>query len=125
MIKVLVDGMYDGLEIKLGKKGFDAYSIKKLEKEEAKLGHDFNLINFAREHRMVIVTNDREMGNTCKANGFPCVLVNTENILEGIIVPALNNLKERYQGFQIGIESLHTLSSIDYIPPRSPSTALR
>lgn len=85
--------MYDGLDVQLKKYGFDAYSVKKLEREEKKLGHDFNVINYAKDHKMILVTGDGEVGRACKANGFPCVLVSMDKILERIIVPELKTIE--------------------------------
>jgi predicted nuclease of predicted toxin-antitoxin system len=92
-MKVLLDGMYDGLDSQLQKIGFEAYSVQKLQKEVEKLGHDFNVINFAKDHEMVLITSDKENGRACKANGFPCIFVNVENILERIILPDLKKFE--------------------------------
>lgn len=91
-VNVLLDAMYDGLESQLEKQGYKTYSVNKLRKEEEKLGHDFNVIMYAnhdfnvimyaKDHEMVLITNDNEIGKACRANGFPCIFVNLESILE-------------------------------------------
>lgn len=92
-MKVLVDEMYDGLDLELIKLGYDARSVKKLKREEEKLGHDFNVISYAKEHEMVLVTRDVENGQACKANGFPCVFVTDDKIFRKIILEELKELK--------------------------------
>jgi predicted nuclease of predicted toxin-antitoxin system len=86
--------MYDGLEAQLQKKGFEVYTVNKLQKVEGKLGHDFNVINYAKDNGMTLVTNDGEMGKACKANGYPCVLVDIDKIGARIIIPELDNLRQ-------------------------------
>jgi predicted nuclease of predicted toxin-antitoxin system len=92
-MKVLLDEMYDGLDDELGKMGHEAYSVKKLKKENEKLGHDFNVINYARDHGLALITNDGENGRACKANNLPCVFINRDAILERIILPELKKLE--------------------------------
>jgi predicted nuclease of predicted toxin-antitoxin system len=94
-MKILVDEMYDGLDLELIKLGYDAYSVKKLKMEEEKLGHDFNVISHAKEHGMVLVTGDTENGEACRANGFPCVFVTKDKIFGKIIVEELKDLETR------------------------------
>lgn len=94
-MKVLVDAMYDDLEIKLRLLGYEAESARKLSAKEVKLGHDFNIIQYAQENKMILITNDKEVGKACKANGFPCVWVNPESIFEKMIVPELEKLKSQ------------------------------
>jgi predicted nuclease of predicted toxin-antitoxin system len=93
-MKVLLDAMYDEWEKKLTDAGFEACSVKKLEKQESKLGHDFNVMNYAILRKMVLVTNDAKMGRTCEANNIPCVIVNLEKIFELIVIPILKGLEK-------------------------------
>ncbi len=94
-MKILVDEMYDGLDDELIKLRYEAYSVKKLKKEEEKLGHDFNVISYAREHGMVLVTGDTENGEACRANGFPCVFVTKDKIFGKIILEELKEMETR------------------------------
>jgi hypothetical protein len=88
-MKILVDEMYDGLDEKLIRNGFEALSIKKLKKENSLLNNDFNIISFANQNKMILITGDKETGKSCKDNGFPCIFVSDDLILEKIILPEL------------------------------------
>jgi len=43
---------------------------KKLKSEDPKYTHDYNLIEYAKEHSMAIITKDGELRETCKGNNF-------------------------------------------------------
>ena len=81
-MKVLVDEMYDGFDVKLKELGYDAYSVKKLIVDGHKLATDYSVINYAKENGMVLVTQDTENGKACAENGIPCVLLDTGEILK-------------------------------------------
>ena len=94
-MEILCDEMYDGLDVKLNEMGYKAYSVKKLRDEEKLMGHDFNVINHAKENKMVLVTKDNENGNACIANKIHCVFVNDDKIFEKIILEELKVLKNQ------------------------------
>jgi rRNA-processing protein FCF1 len=91
-MKVLVDEMYDGIDVKLKEFGYQAYSVKKLIAEGKKLTSDYSMIKYAEENGMVVVTEDTEVGKACKENNIPCVLLDKETIFR-IILEDLNHLK--------------------------------
>lgn len=93
-MKVLVDEMYDGIDIKLKEFGYEAYSVKKLIAEGKKLTSDYSVIRYAEENGMVVVTEDTEVGKACKENNIRCVLLDTETIFK-IILEDLENFKNR------------------------------
>jgi len=93
-MKVLVDEMYDGIDIKLKEFGYEAYSVKKLIVEGKKLTSDYSVIKYAEENGMVMVTEDTEVGKACKENNIPCVLLDNETIFK-IILEELNQYKNR------------------------------
>lgn len=92
-MKVLLDEMYDGLADRLQKDNYEVYTVSKLKKDNAKLGNDFNIISYARDHELVLITNDSENGTACKANNIPCIFVNLQLVLERIVLPDLKKLK--------------------------------
>jgi len=92
-MKILVDETNDGLDIKLQLKGYQAESVKKLKESESKLGHDFNVIQYAKDHDMLLITKDKENGKACKANSFPCIWINDDSIFDDMIIPELERLK--------------------------------
>ncbi|HXX06415.1 MAG TPA: DUF5615 family PIN-like protein [Candidatus Bathyarchaeia archaeon] len=93
-MKVLVDEMYDGIDIKLKEFGYEAYSVKKLIVEGKKLTSDYSVIRYAEENRMVLITEDTEVGKACKENNIQCVLLDTETIFK-MILEELENFKTR------------------------------
>jgi rRNA-processing protein FCF1 len=93
-MKVLVDEMYDGIDVKLKEFGYDAYSVKKLISEGNKLTSDYSVIRYAEQNGMIMVTEDTEVGKACKENNIPCVLLDNEIIFK-IILEELGNLKNR------------------------------
>ncbi len=93
-MKVLVDEMYDGMDIKLKEFGYEAFSVKKLIMEGKKLSSDYSVIKYAEENGMVMITEDVEVGKACKENNIPCVLLDTESLFR-IILEELGNFKNR------------------------------
>ncbi len=93
-MKVLVDEMYDGMDMRLKEFGYDAFSVKKLIMEGKKLSSDYSVIKYAEENGMIVITEDVEIGKACKENNIPCVLLDTESLFK-IILEELGNFKNR------------------------------
>jgi rRNA-processing protein FCF1 len=91
-MKVLVDEMYDGIDVKLKEFGYQAFSVKKLIAEGKKLTSDYSVIKYAEENGMIVVTEDTEVGKACKENNIPCVLLDNETIFK-IILEELSRFK--------------------------------
>ena len=81
-LKILVDEMDDGMDEKLEKIGFDAYSVKKLRAEGLNLHTDFSVISYAKENNMILVTRDTENGEACSENNIPCILLDNDEIFK-------------------------------------------
>lgn len=93
-MKILVDAMYDGLDIKLKELGYETYSVKKLIAEGMKLQSDYSIIKYAEKNKMVVVTGDTEVGNGCKENDLPYVIIDNNKILK-LILEELEVLKSK------------------------------
>ena len=93
-MKVLVDEMYDGIDLKLKEFGYQAFSVKKLIAEGKRLTSDYSVIKYAEENGMVMVTEDTEVGKACKENNIPCVLLDNDTIFK-IILEELGNFKSQ------------------------------
>ncbi len=89
-LKILVDEMDDGMDEKLNSLGFEAYSVKKLLTQGKKLRTDYSIINYAKENEMILVSRDTEVGQACKENNLPCILLDNEEIFK-IVVQKLKN----------------------------------
>tara|TARA_B100001750_G_C15431755_1_gene558637 strand:+ start:496 stop:777 length:282 start_codon:yes stop_codon:yes gene_type:complete len=83
--KILIDEMDDGMDEKLSELGFDAFSVKKLRADGKKLHTDFSIINFAKEHDMILVTRDTENGQACEENDLPCILLDNTEIFKIVL----------------------------------------
>ena len=84
-LKILVDEMDDGMDEKLAKIGFEAYSVKKLRADGLKLHADYSLIKYAKENNMILITRDKENGIACKENAIPCILLDREEIFKIVL----------------------------------------
>ena len=89
-MKILIDEMDDGMDERLIQLGYDAYSVKKLRSEGKKLHTDYSVINYAKEHEMILITRDTESGQACQENGLPCILLDNEAIFK-IVTEKLKN----------------------------------
>ena len=89
-LKILVDEMDDGMDERLNALGFDAYSVKKLLTQGKKLRTDYSIINYAKENEMLLVSRDTEVGQACKENNLPCILLDNDEIFK-IVVEKLKN----------------------------------
>ena len=84
-LKILVDEMDDGMDEKLTKIGFEAYSVKKLRVDGLKLHTDFSVISYAKKNKMILITRDTESGEACNENNIPCVLLDADEIFKIVL----------------------------------------
>jgi rRNA-processing protein FCF1 len=74
--------MYDGLDEKLKKNGFDqVQNVKNLIREGKKLESDYSVLTSAKEKDMILITADGENKNECDENGFKCICINQTTVL--------------------------------------------
>ena len=83
--KILIDEMDDGMDEKLSELGFDAFSVKKLRADVKKLHTDYSIINYAKEHDMILVTRDTENGQACQENDLPVILLDNAEIFKIVL----------------------------------------
>ena len=83
--KILIDEMDDGMDEKLCELGFDALSVKKLRIDGKKLHTDYSIINYAKEHNMILVTRDTESGQACEEDDLPCILLDNDEIFKIVL----------------------------------------
>jgi len=84
-LKILVDEMDDGMDERLEKMGFEAYSVKKLRADGLKLHADYSLIKYAKDNNMILITRDKENGIACNENSIPCILLDREEIFKIVL----------------------------------------
>ena len=92
-VRILFDEMYDGKDLELKEKGYDAYSIKKLILEGKPLRYDYSVLNYAKENNMIFITEDIENVGGCKENDLPCIGFGQNPSIEEI-VKKLESLQE-------------------------------
>ena len=83
--KILIDEMDDGMDEKLEKVGFEAYSVKKLRADGLKLHTDFSVISYAKKNNMILITRDTDSGEACNENNIPCILLDTDKIFKIVL----------------------------------------
>ncbi len=93
MRKILVDEMLDGWDEELEKLGYQAESVKKSRSQGVKLGPDFNVIRYAQENDMILITKDTENGEVCEDNGYPCIWINDNTIFKKLVLTELEKFK--------------------------------
>ena len=84
-LKILVDEMDDGMDEKLTKIGFEAFSVKKLRVDGLNLHTDFSVISYAKKNKMILITRDTESGEACDENNIPCILLDTDEIFKIVL----------------------------------------
>lgn len=80
-MKILVDEMLDGWDLKLQQLGYDAHSMKKIKGEHG-LNDDNSMIGYARENGMVLITKDTRCGRDCWAVDVLCILLDDAKIFK-------------------------------------------
>ena len=82
---ILFDEMYDGKEIELTKKGYEAYSVKKLRLEGKELHYDYSVLKYVEEQKMILITEDPENYGGCIKNGLPCIKLGQNPSIDEVI----------------------------------------
>ena len=77
--------MYDGKDLGLKEKRYDAYSVKKLRLEGKSLRYDYSVLNYAKDNSMILITEDPENIGGCKENNLPCIGLGQNPSVEDII----------------------------------------
>ena len=92
-LKFLLDEHVEGFDKKLLELGHRVEYAKKLREKEEKFRNDFNLLLHAQENNMIFVTKDKEPGQTCKDNNYPCIWISDEKIFEEMILPKIKDFE--------------------------------
>ena len=64
-MKILVDEMHADLVQKLKAKGYEVESVKQLINQGKPMSSDYSVLNYAKEHDMVLVSADIENQKGC------------------------------------------------------------
>lgn len=95
-LQILVDEMYDGKDLELIEKGYDAYSVKKLRLEGKPLRYDYSVLNYTKDNFMILITEDPENIGACQENNLPCIGMGQNPSVEDIVkeLKLLKNAKK-------------------------------
>jgi len=93
-MKVLVDEMHEGLVDKLRESGYEVESVKQLVNQGRPMRSDYSVLNYAKEHDMVLVSADIENQKGCQENDIMFVPINQNTILD-VILTGLQRLQQK------------------------------
>ena len=54
-----------------------------------KFANDFNILLYAKENDMILVTKDKEPGKACQTNGIKCIWLSDDILFDKVILPEL------------------------------------
>ncbi len=83
---------YFGDELK--KLNHEVEYVKNLRKQEERFRNDYDVIEHARIHKMILITKDRENGQYCQDHNLPCIWLSDEILFEKLVLPYLDELKD-------------------------------
>ena len=89
-MKFLLDEHAEYYQKELGK-NHEIETAKKLRVEDPKYRNDYNLIEYAKQHQMTIITKDGDLGQACKDSNYPCIWITEDKIFEKIVQPELDS----------------------------------
>jgi len=92
-MKFLLDEHAEGFDKELIKLGHEVEYVKKLREKDEKFRNDQNVVDYAKDNNIILVTKDRKPGQACEDNGYPCIWVNDERIFEKIIRPKIKEFE--------------------------------
>jgi len=84
-MKFLLDEHAEYYQKELEKQNHETVKAKKLRAEDPIYRNDHNLIEYAKEHSMTIITKDHDLGQACKDNNYPCIWITEDKIFEKIV----------------------------------------
>jgi len=88
-MKFLLDEHAEYYQKELERQNHETEKAKKLRSEDPKYRNDYNLIEYAKEQQMTIITKDGDLGQACKDNNYPCIWITEDKIFEKIVQPEL------------------------------------
>ena len=92
-MRFLLDENTAGFDKRLMKLGHQVEYVTELKKKDEKFRNDFNVIMFAKENGMILVTKDKEPGKACEDNKIPCIWLSDDRVFDEMISPRLKNLE--------------------------------
>jgi uncharacterized protein with PIN domain len=85
-LKILVDEMLDGIDLSLRAKGYEAYSVRKLQDKGEKIHSDYSILKRAEIEKMVLVTEDDDNIKGCRENNIHFVRHGQNGKIEDLLL---------------------------------------
>ncbi len=96
MLNFLLDENVEGFDKKLLQLGHQVEYVTALKKKDEKFSNDFNVIMFAKENNMILITKDKEPGKACEDNKIPCIWLSDDRTFDEMVLPRLDELKKSH-----------------------------
>ena len=91
-MKFLLDEHAESYDKKLLDLGHQVVYVKKLKEKDMRFRNDQNVVDYAKDNNMILITKDKKPGQACEDNGYPCIWINDDRIFDKIIRPKIDEL---------------------------------
>ena len=92
-MKFLLDEHAVSYDKKLLHLGYQVEYVKKLREKDMKFRNDQNVVDYARDNNLILITKDKKPGQACEDNGYPCIWINDDRIFDKIISPKIKEFE--------------------------------
>lgn len=93
MMKFLLDEQSEGYDKKLLHLGHQVEYVKKLKEKDIRFRNDQNVVDYARDNKLILITKDTKPGQACEDNNIPCIWINDDRIFDKIIRPKIDEFE--------------------------------
>ena len=93
-MKFLADQNADFFGNELKKLNHEVEYVKELRKQDERFRNDYDVIEYAKINKMILITKDRENGQYCNDHSIPCVWLSDEKLFEKMVLPRLKELQK-------------------------------
>ena len=93
-MRFLIDQNADFFGNELKKLGHEVEHVTILRKNNELFRNDYDVIDYAKKHQIVLVTKDRENGQYCHDHNLPCIWLSDEILFEKMMLPQLDELND-------------------------------
>lgn len=92
-MKFLIDQNADFFGNKLETLNHKVEYVTRLRKQDKRFRNDHNVIEYAKNNKMILVTKDRENGQACDDNNILCIWLSDEQIFEKMVLTSLEEIE--------------------------------
>ena len=77
--------MYEGKSEEFRQLGYQAISVRELRDMGLQIKHDFSIIKYTDENKMILLTRDKKSYGGCMENQIPCVELGENPSIDDIV----------------------------------------